>query len=369
MAKIKKMNLKGTMRAFSIVWMIVLIIVMTITNIGIDKSFNWMTWVSNSMILFGVAVFGLLIGESSGIDIQKERENGLFQRTLRNYDDYRNSIDNLIIYFPLFYDWYVPQRIEKKYIQFLVEGGMHPKKAENIVKYCSMDDFLDLKSHAIEKTVNGKVIHIKKLLEKEVEPVKMVFNGDVAFKQSGAAYYLQAFAESNQADLMEVGEVIRETRAKNRRMNRAVRLVSGLIVSLALGILTVNDFMKGNDTQAWLNLVARITNLFTALLSGYLSGVSDVTKQANAIENKTDVLKMFKNAYEKKLFTMYSEEEGAKREFEQYQKEEQEAKDNVIDPEVVTEEQPKDEAAPSANPEPEINPSINLLENKSNQLK
>lgn len=364
------------MRVFSIAWMIVLIIVMTITNIGIDKHFNWTTWISNSMILFGVAVFGILIGESSGVDIQKEKENGLYQRTIKNYDEYRNMIDGLLIYFPVFYDWYLPQRIEKKNIEFLRDGGMHNEKAVAIVKYCSMDDFVDLKSHAIEKKVDGKVIHIKKLLDKEVEPVKMVFNGDVTFKQSGVAYYLQALADSNQADMLEVGEVIRETRARNKRANRAVRLISGVIISLALGILTVNDFMKGNDAQAWLNLVARITNLFTALLSGYLSGVSDVTKQANAIENKTDVLKMFKNAYEKKLFPMFSEEESAKKEFEQYKREEQEAKDNVIDPEIVMEEQPKTEtqeqkaeANPESEPEQNPAPSINLLENKSNQLK
>lgn len=363
MAKIKKMNLKGAMRTFSIVWMIVLIIVMTITNIGIDKHFNWMTWVSNSMILFGVAVFGLLIGESSGVDFQKERENGLFQRTLRTYDDYRNSIDSIIIYFPVFYDWYLPQRIIKKHIKFLRDGGMRHEKAEAIVKYCSMEDYADLRSHAIAKKVGDKTIYIAKLLEKEAEPVRMVLNGDVVFKESGAAYYLQAFAESDQSDIMEVGEVIRKTRARNKRTNRAVRLISGAVVSLALGILTVNDFMKGNDSQAWLNLVARITNLFTALLSGYLSGVSDVTKQANAIENKTDVLKMFKLSYEKKLFTVYSEDEKAKKEYEEYQKEEQEAKDNVIDPEVVKEEEPEPQ------PEPQVSPTINLLDNKINQIK
>ena len=363
MTKIKKMNLKGTMRAFSIVWMLILIVVMTITNIGIDKNFNWITWISNSMILFGVAVFGLLIGESSGIDFQKEKENGLFQRTLRTYDDYRNSIDEIIIYFPVFYDWYLPKRITKKHIKFLRDGGMNNEKAELIVKYCSMEDFADLRNHPISKTINGKTIYIAKLLEKEVEPVRMVLNGEVIFKESGAAYYLQAFAESNQADIMEVGEVIRQTRAKNRRTNRAVRLVSGLLVSLALGILTVNDFMKGNDAQAWMNLVARITNLFTALLSGYLSGVSDVTKQANAIENKIDVLKMFKMSYEKKMFPILNEGEQAKRDFEQYQKEEQEAKDNVIDPEVVKEEEPEPQ------PESQVNPTINLLDNKINQIK
>lgn len=330
--KIKNLNLKAAMRLFAVIWMFILIIVMTITNIGIDGQFNWLKWLSNALILFGITVFGLLIGESSGIDFQKEKNDGLFKRTLATYDKYRQSIDDIVIYFPLFYDWYIPQRAEKKNIEFLTMGGMNHQKAEAIVKYCSMDDFFDLKGHAIEKEVNGKKIHIKKLLEKEWEPVKMVFNGDVVFKQSGAAYYLQALAESNQADLMEVGEVIKEQRAKTKRSNRVVRIVSGTFISLVLGVLTVNELMKGNDAQAWMNLVSRITNLFTALLSGYLSGVADVIKQANAIENKTDVLKMFKVSYDKHLFEIYDEEEGAKREFEEYQKEVAKSVDDVIDP-------------------------------------
>lgn len=333
--KLKDINLKAAMRVFAVLWMVILIIVMTITNIGIDKSFDWIKWLGNSMILFGITVFGLLLGESAGIDFQKNRPNGLFKMALKAYDEFRRTIDEIIIYFPLFYDWYVPQRIEHSNIEFLTRGGMHVDKARNIVKYCSAEDFEDLKTHAIEKQVGGKTIYIKKLLEKEVEPTRMVLFGEVKFKQSGSAYYLQALAESNQADIMEVGEVIRESRARRRKLNRIVRITAGVLISLGIGLLAVNEIMKGNDAQGWMNLVSRLSNLFTALLSGYLSGVDDVIKQADAIENKTEVLKIFKVSYDKHLFEIYDEEESAKREYEQYQKELEEAKKNVVEPEIV----------------------------------
>ena len=331
--KIKKPNFKATMRLFAILWMLVLIVVMTITHIGFDRSFDWIKWLSNSMILFGITVFGLFIGESTGVDKQKEKPDGLFKRNVDLYDKVRESIDAISLYFPIFYDWYIPQRVEKKNIEFLNEGGMNYEKASNIVKYCSYDDFFELKSHAIEKVVDGKAIHIKKLLEKEWEPVRIVLSGELKFKKSGAAYYLQALAESNRADIMEVGEVIKEKRARNRKRKRLVRIFSGLAVSLAIGILTVNEIMKGNDAQAWVDLVSRLANLFTSLLSGYLSGVSDVRDQADAIENKTDVLKMFKTSYDKHLFEIYDEEEGARREYEAYKKEMEDAKENVVDAE------------------------------------
>ena len=335
--KIKKISMKSAMRAFAILWMFVLIVMMTIANVVLDETFNWIKWLGNTLILFGITAFGLLIGESTGIDHQKEKVDGLYQRELKTYEIKRSDIDPIVVYFPLFYDWYIPTRIEAKHIEFLMLGGMHTDKARAIVRYCTIEDFADLQAHAIEKVVNGKTIHIKKLLDKEVEPVKLVLSGGVAFKQSGTAYYLQAHAESNQADIMEVGEYIKEERAKNRRTNRIVRITSGVVISLGLGILTVGDMSKGNNVQAWFNLITRIANLITALLSGYLSGVFDVKKQAEAIANKTAILKIFESSYQKHLFEIFDEEEAAKREYEEYKKEVEETKENIVDPEIEPE--------------------------------
>ena len=371
MKKIREMSLKKFARAFAIVWMLIFIIAMTIANVGIDKTFDILKWIGNTMILFGIAVFGIFMGESMGSDMQKERTikdekgritGGLYQKNLYEYNIFRQAIDEIIIYFPLFYDWYVPQRLESKQINFLVMNDVNPKKAENIVKYCGSDDLWDLKGGAIKKVVDGKEIYIDKLNEHEIEPVEQVLKGHVKLELSGCSYYLQAFAESNQRDILEQGEGYRKARRFNKRSNRVVRLTGGVIISLALGILTVNDFMKGNDTQAWVNLVVRIANMFTALFSGWLSGSNDVKIEANSIENKTDVLKLFKSGFEKKLFPLYDEEMKAKMRFEEQERQKAEAKANVVEPEVATEEEPTKQK------EQEQKSTVNLLENKSNQI-
>ena len=336
--RIKNMNFKKFSRAFAIVWMIIFIVVMTITNVGIDKEFNWIKWLGNAMILFGIAVFGLFIGESIGVDYSKEKVGGLYQEKLTEYNKLRMALDSIILYFSLFYDWFVPQRLESKQINFLIMNDVHPTKAANIVKYCDADDLWTLKSETIKKEVDGKVIYIKKLNEHEIEPVEEVLKGRVKLELSGVAYYLQAFATSNQRDVLEQGEGYKKARKYNKTSNRAIRLVGGAVVSLALGILTVNEFMRGDDAQAWMNLVTRIANLFTALFSGWLSGVGDVKLEANAIENKTDVLKLFSSAYEKKLFEAYDEDKDAERSYKEQEKrkeeEHEEAVNNVITPEI-----------------------------------
>ena len=340
--KIKGINLKGLLRAGAILWALAFIIVMTITNVGIDPEFNWVKWAGNSMILFGIAVFGLFMGESVGIDKQKEKTNynqqgevvgGLYQKSLYEYNVFRKLIDDLIIYFPLFYDWFVPQRLESKQSNYLIMNNVRMGQAHNIVKYCTMEDYAEMKLHPIIKhDENGKEVIIAKLLEREYEPVKEVLDGSIKLELSGTAYYLQAYAESNNKDIIEQGEAIKQQRKYNKKSSRAIRLISGAFVSLALGILTVNDFMRGDDTQAWVNLIVRITNMFTALLSGYLSGVVDVKLEAGAIANKTEVLRLFKSAYDKHLFKLYTEEELNRKEWEKYQKDMEEAKANVVDP-------------------------------------
>lgn len=342
--KIKVMNFKKFARGFAVIWMIVFIVVMTITNVGIDKTFNWIKWLGNAMILFGITVFGLFMGESMGIDIQKERitrdeqgviVGGLFQKSLSEYNKFRESVDSIAIYFPLFYDWFVPQRLESKQINFLIMNDVNPKKAANIVKYCGSDDLWKLKNETIKKVVDGKEIYIDKLYEHEYEPVEEVLRGHVKLELSGSSYYLQAFAESNQRDILEEGEGYRKARSYNKRSSRAIRLISGAVISLALGILTVNEFMRGDDAQAWVNLVSRIANLFTALLSGWLSGANDVKLEAASIENKTDVLKLFKSGYEKGLFPLYDEDEKARMHYEAQEKAKEEAIQDVVESETV----------------------------------
>ena len=342
--KVKKMNFKKFTRGFAIAWMLLFIVVMTITNVGIDKNFNILNWLGNTMILFGIAVFGIFMGESIGADFSKERMitdkegkiiGALYQKSLYEYNLFRNAIDDIIIYFPLFYDWFVPQRLQSKQKNFLIMNDINPTKAKNIVKYCNVDDLWALKNGAIKKVVDGKEIYIDKLQDFEVEPVEEVLKGKVKLELSGCSYYLQAFAESNQKDIIEQGEGYRKARRLNRNSNRAIRLASGAVVSLALGILTVNDFMRAGDGQAWVNLVVRIANMFTALLSGWLSGSTDVKIQANAIGNKTDVLKLFKSAYDKQLFEIYDENEKAQKSYEKQQREKEEIIQSIIEPEIL----------------------------------
>ena len=112
-------------------------------------------------------------------------------------------------------------------------------------------------------------------------------------------------------------------------MSRLIKIGSSLGISLIWGLLTVNDFISGNDTQAWVNLVSRISALFTSFFSGWMASVKDVKIQARILINKYRVLKMFHNHYMSKLFIAKSDDELADEELKAYNKKKEERRASV----------------------------------------
>ncbi len=335
---IKKIDLKQLVKGFTLIWGFALIILMTITNIGLDKNFSWINWASNALIIFGIMVFGLLMGESSGKDRQMAKQGGLYQTSLKKYEDFNRTISEELIYFNQFYSWLLPQEIRSKKTDYLIALGVEPSKAEKIVKYCSYSDLKELKEHvfAVKDNKGNTITLIRKLEEHEIDPVEDVLKGKVKLNAANASYFLTAFTDSKVDDrITEEGKSLNKERKVNRFTNRTLKIVSSLIISLVWGLLTVSDFISGNDSQAWVNLVSRISALFTSFFSGWVSSVVDIKLQARILENKYKVLQYFHNCLMRKMFIPKLEEELAQEEYDNYLKEQEEAKKNVIFPEVV----------------------------------
>lgn len=321
METLKRVDIKHATKVFTLIWGLILIVLMTITNVGLRKEFNLILWLSNSLIIFGIMVFGLFMGESSGGDKQMQKEDGLYQKSLKQYEAYNKEISEELIFFSQWYSWFLPQEIEEKKIEYLVACDVDPAKAKKIVKYCSKRDLEPLKNHVFEVLdENGKhVTTIRQLEEHEVEPVEEVLSGFVKLNSASANYFLTAFAEASVNDrITEEGHSLQGLRRSNKRMNRIIKIGSSLGVSLIWGLLTVYDFISGGDTQAWVNLVSRVTALFTSFFSGWLSSVKDVKLQARILINKYKVLQLFHFHLTKKMFVAKTDDELAEEELKAY---------------------------------------------------
>lgn len=319
---VKKLTMKKLIKLGVFLFGVALIVVMTLFNIGVKQDFGIFDWLSQTMILIGIMVFGLLLGESVGRDRQTEKVGGLYQNALKGYNDFVAAIQDIVVFFSSFYEWYLPQDIEKKKVNYLVMANVKPKKAKKIVRHCTMGDLEDLKKGPIKKKTDDGEVIISKLEEHEIPPVRDVLMGKITVDAPGASYYLSAFGGSSLRGTLENGRRIDAQIKFNKGANRALKLMTSTFVSLAWGALTITEMSGGDDKaaamMAWFNLISRITALLTSLASGWSSSVITVKLEAEKIEDKRGVLHLFKESYDKKLFVPKDEDAQDADEYERY---------------------------------------------------
>lgn len=341
MNKLKKgNNFKKIVKGLTILWGAILIVVITLVNVAIDPSrLNFYTWISNTLIICGIMIFGLFMGESLGVDKQTENVNGLYQKNLKDFNDRSNELERILIYFSQFFLWFKKKELYEKKLKYLIDNDVDGDMVENIVRYVKIEHLEDLSKHAIKLVDrSGKDIFIEKQEINQINAIKDVLQGKIKVDCPNPSYFLNAFENSRTQSILEEGKHIDKEISFNRHFSRAMKISVSIAISLVFSMLTVNEFWgDASSTQqmtAWLNLISRLTALTTSLFSGLISGSTEVKLRARKIKNKYLVLTLFKNAYESKEFIPQNATELAKKNYESYLEEKQ--KSEVIQ-EIVEE--------------------------------
>lgn len=346
----KAVTAKKAIKALTIVGGLALIVFMTVANVTLDpRKTSWATWLTNSLILVGIMVFGLVMGESVGADKQTERKGGLYQTNMGLFFQAREAVSDIAIYFSQFYLWYKEKERYEKRIDYLMERGFEYAWAKAIIDYLELDDLPRLTREAVAYEKDGKKVIIKRIAVEKEEAVRKVLDGSIAIDSPSYSYYLSANSHDNKKYTLEQASVITKSIRVNKTMTRLLKITSSLFISAIWGMVTVNEFMDGSSAQAWLNLISRITSFVTAFASGWATSVANVKLEALRLENKTTVLRNYRACVDKKEFTPRSYEEEAQAEWDKEERAREEAKASVIEPEIV--------------PKPEI---ITMIEQKNN---
>ena len=321
--KIDSINIKRAIKATTLLLGLVLIIFISFFNATFDfANFKWGEWLANSSVLVGIMIFGIIIGNSTGTDIQQDKIGGLYQKNSLDYIDALKEIEPIKIYFSQFWLWYKERKLIEKKIDYLIENQFDGRVAKIIGKNNEKEDIvIDKLLYNIEKP-NEKIyvkndIKIKKLNQEQIEIVKKCF--EFTLDTYGDSYYLSLYDDGNEkVNEAEIGKKINKKIMKDKRNAFILKITSSLIVSIAWGALTIYELASGDgeaQKRAWMNLLSRVSALFTSYLSGFSTSVVNVRDKARAIENKTDILKYFKCAYDKKEFIPETYEEMIEREF------------------------------------------------------
>lgn len=325
--KLNTINLKRLIKASTLLVGVVLVVFISFFNATFDfVNFNWAEWLANSSILVGIMIFGILMGNSTGTDIQQEKVGGLYQQNCIYYKEISEQIETIKIYFSQFWLWFKEKKLIEKKIDYLVENQFDGRIANIIVKNIEKEDLESGKllynlAEPNEKIYVKNGIKIKKLNQEQIEIVRKLFT----FKLDtySDSYYLSLYDDGDtKVNEAEIGKKINEKIARDKRIGFGMKITSSLVISIVWGALTIYELTSGGDDavkKAWLNLVSRISALITSYLSGFSTSVINVRDKARAIENKTDILKYFKSSYDNHDFVPETYEQMIEREYREQQ--------------------------------------------------
>ena len=323
--KLDSSNIKKIIKAGTLLIGLVLIIFISFFNATFDfENINWFEWLANSSILVGIMIFGILMGGSTGTDIQQDKPTGRFQIACAEYKDISLEVEVIKIYFSQFWLWYKERKLIEKKIDYLIDNQFDGRVARVIVKNIEIEDLVSGKllyniAEPTQKIYVKNGVKIKKLNVDQIEIVRKIFS----FKLDtyGESYYLSLFDDTeSKVNDVEKGKKINEKINRDKRRNFGLKITSSLIISIVWGALTIYELTGEGDSavkKAWMNLLSRVCALITSFFSGYSTSVINVRDKASAIENKVDILKTFKSSYDTKMFVPETYDEMIEREFKE----------------------------------------------------
>jgi len=287
----KKTNLKYLLKSFSLVIGAVLIILCSVVNIGFDpKNFNFYKWLVNSILIIGISIFGLAIGESMSLDKQRERVGGIYQTKIKEFDVAHKKIEPIVDSL----DDYLLQlqgvEQEREEIKLLRSVGI--RHAE-IVRDLTKEQIDNLHVDAF----NYKGVDLRKLSDDQHTVALSVIQGIVKVDSIDSSYLTNPNNDVMEGSVLNRGKFIDKRIFRTKWGTRAVKIISSLAVGLVWGAFTVQDFMDVSSAQAWTNLVSRVFALVSSFTAGWGSAVVQNKMEADKLDYKVMLLTFFFNAY------------------------------------------------------------------------
>lgn len=347
--RIRLMNYKQAIRIFTLILGLVVIIMMTLFQLGFNKDVVWQDWLTNMLIMIGISLFGLYMGDTSWEDHLMAKEDGLYQMSIDRFEKQEKEVHLFLPQFAGYYTIHCAKELIDKKANYLANEGIPGDEcrilAENLREY----DIPEVFEHEVErKNEMGKTVRICRVEEKNRDAVEDMMK--ITLDAPKYAYFMTATAGDDMMGLAENGKIISKKRRSSKKFNFAMKIIVSIVFSVVFAFFTVKDFAmaEGGDAarQAWMNLVSRITHLCTSFAAGCSTAVIDIRLAADEIDNKTLMLLGYQVAirdgaykietYEQRFEREKKErEEREERERLRLEEERKKAMESVVIPEAV----------------------------------
>lgn len=326
---VTKIFTKTTMRLTMFVLGIVLVILLSVAQFAIDFfDIDWATWGSNLLLLTGILIIFMVLGEGFKDYIRTQPE-GLYQQSLKTYRITRESISDITTYFVEYHSYKRERELKEKIIQTLLNYGII--QANGIVNNLNSEEIENLDRKPVEK--NG--IEFLKVSKKQKEIIVDVMK-NTTLGITTPVYYLSEYEGYSVVSDQDIPEVLEKKRKLFKWSGRILRVLGSVTISMLFAAFTVNDFMNGDDMQAWYNLLSRIFTAFSGLLSGYLMAWGLNQFDIREFQHKTRFLHDFRLEFDREIFKPINRHDLFLKQKEEAEKEEEKRR---AETEILTKEE------------------------------
>ncbi len=322
--KLNKFNFtkKTVYSALSLLICVILIFVMSLTQAVFDASLlrTLSYWVSLS-ILVALCIFGMTAGQQVGDDYFKNLPNGLFRTALKKFVKAFQRVNDSVL-FAYFEDWlifYRERKLKRKIEQLLKDNGIKQMEVLNLdVKEVEkLTDYY--KKSWVGTDYEGKYkndeTYFLVYTEEQIEIIKYCLTGKVKVSNLPRSFFVDAFNQSEK-DMWESSAKSGKKKSMYLSANYIYKILALIAISVATSGLVPGSKDLGNG-QVWISLAQRLFCLSTAYVWGIYVGYELTKMDSSYLEFKTDILNLYYEEFNLKIFVPENIEEKAKKGYEE----------------------------------------------------
>ena len=300
-------------------------------------SFDLKTFIADTLILIAIALATMVLSDLLSEETNKNKILGVYNYACNDYEAIHTAVAGILIYFSQWYFWFLEKETRRKREGFLALHGFEGTEARKIVAYAELADVPRMQNgKAVKELDNGKKVILPRIeTEEQLFAINSVLKGEQDVKTTNYATYLfiDDISEANMSAL-ERQEYLERRRKASKRKAYIMRIVMLVLTCALMAALVPADDEEGSKNKWWL-FAKRLGVFVTSFISGWLAGSTDVAAEAKKIKDKTAILTSFKDCHDKGLWKFKTQEELDEEAIEEYEREQEEARASVVEPEVA----------------------------------
>lgn len=339
------LNKANLSRYIGLVTVLAITIVLSLWTVGWNpEKIGWQKFVANTCILLFLGIYGLFFGEGEGKNFFKKLVTGLYQAVLGRFRKRVNSITakGYVDALPDYISW----RYQKDYENTCKMKMLSLRLFEQKILDLTDEQLEELKHNPIK--VNDK-LYFSKISEEQYKLIMDIKQGKVFVDYiDDYNFYLVEDA----TDGKQLVTIVKETNKRKEKISwkqRISRVVMILLVALIIagffieipvtpvGELTPEQLaaIKEARIQAAKDLLSRLADLVVSIASGINTARLLNLEDVFVLKYKDSFNTVFEACMDNKTFVRPDNQAKAKADYEQFQKEQEEAKARVVTPEIV----------------------------------